>query len=61
MTNNKIKTVYIYKELHNKISVMASLNEITMKVLTSKIIARMFENHPDEIKEIIKEIKMKKT
>lgn len=61
MTNNtKFKPVQIYKELHNKIGVLAKLNDVTMKVLTSKIIDRMFEMHKDEIDQIIKEIRIRK-
>jgi len=61
MVNTNFRTVQIYNELHNKISVMASFNEVTMKILASEIIARMLESHKDEIDEIIKEIKITKS
>ena len=63
MANNdtRFKTIQIYKRLHIKIGSRARLEEVKMKFLASEIIDRMFKSHEDEIKEIIKEIKMKKT
>jgi len=59
--NSKFKAIQIYRQLHNKIGVMAKFNEVRMKILVSEIIARMFESHKDEIEEIIKEIKIRKS
>ena len=61
MTNNKFKPVQIRKKIHNKIAVLATMNDITMKMLTSKMLEFMFEKYKDEIEQIIKEIKIKKS
>ena len=60
VTNNEFKAIQVEKELHRKIAVQAKFNEIKMKTLTSKLLAHMFDQHADEVKEIIKEIKVKK-
>ena len=60
MNNNKYKAIQVQKELHNKIAVQAKFNEIKMKVLASKLLACMFDRHNDEVKQIIKELKVKK-
>jgi len=61
MANEKYKAVQIQKKLHSKIDVLAAINDVTMKVLASRIIAIMFEKHEDEINQIVKDIKIRKT
>jgi len=56
---SEFKPIQIYKKLHSEMKLLAVSNEILLKILVSEIVARMFESHKEEIKEIIKEIKIK--
>jgi len=60
MANKRCKAVQIYSEIQTKLGGMAKMNEITMKVLVSEILAKMLTEHKNEVEEIIKEIKILK-
>jgi len=61
MVNNSFRTVQIRKALHEKLKRLAVFNDMTIKMLTSELLARMLTEHQKEVEEIIKELRITKS
>lgn len=62
MENNEkvCKSLQVYKDIHKEVAKLAAWNDIKMKHLSSEIVKCMLKNHPEEIKEIIANLKLSK-
>lgn len=60
MENKKFKKIEIYEHLHRLIGKKCWDSDVQMRILASRLLAKMFDDHKEEIEQIIKEIKMRK-
>ena len=59
-SNEITKPVMVLKIIHNDIRNKAVWNDVKIFRLASALLECMLQNHPDEVEEIIKKLKMKK-
>lgn len=57
MVNNR-RSLRVSYEIHGRIKRMAVLNDVKMYLFATRLLTRMFTDHKDEVKQILKELKM---